>query len=546
MAFLSTALPWLTPFTPIDRKRIVVVANPDVSWSLAVCKDYCRARGVPVENVISCAMGTASDIWTPAPNSMATIHTVLLTPLNTIAWNISAQAVLLGPGAPACVYLREEPFAGNFFPVSLAEVASLAINYPPASYGGNGVDADMNADIFDPGGSYQMRNVQAGSNFGNIEGTLLHFNLGLGTGNALTYTLAGASEGSPTTFTSANPLATSYLGANHHYFARNFLGFSLPNFLYPSMPVGRIGMASYGGGGGGPPVPETEAIARQIIDQTSAAMTHYSRSATFDKPIVFNIRYLGAGDPYADEYAYFRYLCDSWGFNTAYCYYDGAGGADGNSNLYAPFSSQTYSRAQIDSGSFKQPHYLMLGNWENVAPSAYVEPWASAWPPLEGAGVATGPSNGFQYALQSLYRGGACGLSDASHIAGAYLIHQLALAWNLLRGMTWLEAFWYGGRPSMRFPCGDPLWAPYGLGDPGPQNPAATTYQGRQHIDERTGFKVEAGELLHEWNGLLVKHPEDRHPLDRVRSKTVESPRGSTSPETADNFLVNPVKPTDL
>jgi hypothetical protein len=52
-------------------------------------------------------------------------------------------------------------------------------------------------------------------------------------------------------------------------------------------------------------------------------------------------------------------------------------------------------------------------------------------------------------------------LTDHYHIGAGDETSHVMVFLNLLRGMTWLEAYYYSGLAG-QLPCGDPLWAPFG------------------------------------------------------------------------------------
>ena len=72
-----------------------------------------------------------------------------------------------------------------------------------------------------------------------------------------------------------------------------------------------------------------------------------------------------------------------------------------------------------------------------------------------------GPSAGYAAGQRALQRGASCALSDHFHITIGEEGEMIYVFLNLLRGMTWLEAAYYGCAHPGNFPCGDPLWAPY-------------------------------------------------------------------------------------
>lgn len=74
----------------------------------------------------------------------------------------------------------------------------------------------------------------------------------------------------------------------------------------------------------------------------------------------------------------------------------------------------------------------------------------------------------------------------------------------------------------------------------GPQNANAVAIPSNYEICDRTGFKVQAGGLVNEWNGAMVRRQswESRHPQDFVRART-EKQNGSPRPEQAVNYIAD-------
>lgn len=69
-------------------------------------------------------------------------------------------------------------------------------------------------------------------------------------------------------------------------------------------------------------------------------------------------------------------------------------------------------------------------------------------------------------------------------------------------------------------------------------NTNADTYPSFYEICERTGFRVKRGELVKEWNNVMVRSRsyESRHPQDFTRS-VAERQSGSVRPEQTDSFI---------
>jgi hypothetical protein len=237
----------------------------------------------------------------------------------------------------------------------------------------------------------------------------------------------------------------------------------------PFLPVGRIGLSASQAFGGSMPVVETEAVARAIIDQATAAMLAHSRDAARQKRMAFHASEALMGIGHSDATMYFYHLCKNvWGMSGAYYAYGNTSANTPVAESYAPIASSPYSDATL--GSVDEDLYFMLGSWyNNSSPTVYNPPYSTAWRALPGAGCIMGPSSGWQYGLQMLMDGGACVLTDYVHITTESVLAHHGVFWNLLRGMTWLEASFYSSTEG-NVPTGDPLWAPFGLVD-GPGAP---------------------------------------------------------------------------
>jgi len=85
------------------------------------------------------------------------------------------------------------------------------------------------------------------------------------------------------------------------------------------------------------------------------------------------------------------------------------------------------------------------------------------------------------------------------------------------------------------------------FGDYAPTNTDAIEIASNYEICDRSGFKVKAGSLKKEWNGLMVKpeYLEARHPQDFVRVPP-EREKGSPRPEQEDQFIDDDVYPNGV
>lgn len=69
-------------------------------------------------------------------------------------------------------------------------------------------------------------------------------------------------------------------------------------------------------------------------------------------------------------------------------------------------------------------------------------------------------------------------------------------------------------------------------------NSNAVEVPSNYEICDRTGFRVERGQLVKQWDGLMVRREswERRQPQDFVRA-TSDRPKGSPRPEQTDTFI---------
>lgn len=76
------------------------------------------------------------------------------------------------------------------------------------------------------------------------------------------------------------------------------------------------------------------------------------------------------------------------------------------------------------------------------------------------------------------------------------------------------------------------------FGDYGPERTDLGEVPSNYEICDRSGFKVPAGELVEQWDGLKVRARDRdyRHPQEFVRVRA-ERPNPSRSPEPDDEFL---------
>lgn len=76
------------------------------------------------------------------------------------------------------------------------------------------------------------------------------------------------------------------------------------------------------------------------------------------------------------------------------------------------------------------------------------------------------------------------------------------------------------------------------FGDYSGTNDLAGEVPSNYEICDRSGFRVEPGQLRKQWDGLMVRSRDFdyRHPQELLRGRP-EQPRSSRSPEAEDEFL---------
>lgn len=255
--------------------------------------------------------------------------------------------------------------------------------------------------------------------------------------------------------------STAYLGSDAFYNTTESAAIAIPY-----LPVGRIGIASWGGGAGyptnQPPVVETEEVVRSIFTATKSAWAQHDIDTARTKEILINLSNQDGGINSASAWATLISRMKSWGLNVRYGYYHTPTALQ---ESLAPLAQATYTRATAEAGLVRENFYLMAGEWDNptyVGNDAYYLGYRSnSWIPTVGAGCMMGPSYAWQAGMWALSRGASCVYSDDTHITIYNEAAQWSVFYALLRGMSWLEAHAFANTDYGNIPCGDPLWAPF-------------------------------------------------------------------------------------
>lgn len=203
---------------------------------------------------------------------------------------------------------------------------------------------------------------------------------------------------------------------------------------------------------------ETSALAGKVLHKALGYSEGLNPANRYQQPIHVH---LGANVPtYCQTLSWLVAQLRTWGYPCTYT--DRTQGFTAAMLTYTPYSGAAYTGLDLNLGKVRDyPYHLMLGDAANI--EMVNPPYRDAWQPSGGGGSYLGPSEGWQYCLRGLARGGAGGASNALHVNTRTYGAQISIAYNLLRGMCWSEAVYYSSYPSTGeiLPTGDPLCRPF-------------------------------------------------------------------------------------
>ena len=447
---LPTTDPAQDYYRPLSNGRVILVENTDLPWSVALTRKYARRKRIPASNIVSVAMGTNLSTWTPASN--AAFRTAFLVPILEVLDDVLGQAVLMGPGTPDQVLLRNKLTIGSSYQLTTtgavvlssmaASVRQIDANYQ--TYGINGLcfttDAGGNLPYV---GAYPATTGSA-----VCGGNWVYSLLAVG---ALPYPDYGTLyEGlNAETIILPNQAAIDLLGAASNYSVlrgKIGIGWTTQAYSYD----GYDNVASYA---------ETAEMAGRAMERATRYAEAVSPDNRYQQPIHFQFNSYTTTAARSTAYLHSQLL--GWGYQSSYAWRTSNTTSD--TELYAPYSGTAYSQAALDAGRVRdRPYHLMVGDASNLEMPA--EPYASAWKPTAGGGVWIGPSEGWIYALHSVAkRGGSGGYSNARHVSASVYTSAYSIVHNLLRGMTWAEAMYFStySVDGNMLPIGDPLARPF-------------------------------------------------------------------------------------
>ena len=429
---------------PRSNGGVVLIENTSVAWSVRLTRRYATAKGIPLANIISVAMGTNTDYWDPTDN--LGLYQQLLLPLANKFNAVTAHAVLRGPGCPSRVLVRNSTdgvtyTGGAIVAVDLKQVTGAA------RYFRDGVLAALDPDIL------------AGTT-GSPALLVLLSAVGLAPFDVI-YDYADWALGIGTGSPPVDPLyLTQYEGLNGEKFylptdlAMDTLG-AVTNRVISS---GRIGQGVTATAYQWPPPAEyleTEQQAGMVMEAALRYGAGLSPANRYHLPIHVQL----AANGFAMQTL--AYLCSQltgWGYTRTYAWRTGSVAA---METYAPVAGGLHTQAELNAGGVKNvPYQLMIGDGSNT--ELFTMPYIKAWQPAGGGGSVMGPSHGWGYAVLGLQRGGSGGCSNSFHVTSNLYEALYPMAHCLLRGMSWAEAQYWTQNTSYGMPVfGDPLQRPY-------------------------------------------------------------------------------------
>jgi hypothetical protein len=447
--FSASDIPWQNSYSPLDKTRIIIVANSNgtvsafngaKTQSQYACEYYAEARGIPPANIISLPLGTGASYV----NTEANLRSLILTPIADLQNSIAAQAVFMGPYTPTTITVpqavtgvtwsahptnTELPGAANI----LASARRL-LTYSDSTVATNSAGQVIPYGLRNDGISIPL-NADIGTN------------LGVNTATAVTqYTLPNMTGSIAVNI--VNSSHTGYLGhANNFCMAKGRIGLAMPGFDFPALTYA-----------------ETEESVRAVIDRATYWIRRKNVQSARAKPLLVHIR---AGSSYvAANSVIMAWLMRQWGINAKYYYATTPITENGcDHSVYCPTSGQYwegYNDANINAGTvIEAPYYVQVGIRENTDTDTLVNYVTDAWKSnMDGSGIL-GASNGARNIILELHRGAISGCANQTHTSSALYTSMWEITYNLLRGMTWAEAVYYTANQHIFCPVGDPLWAPF-------------------------------------------------------------------------------------
>lgn len=426
-------------FARITAGLCLIVANSSVAWSVTAANEYATARGIPLGNIVSAALGTTAN-WDPGSNS------VIADFANTIrnAWIAKgARAVLIAPGCPTRVVVRGVLTSGSTYDPSatgLPAFGHLVMGAPSyASLLTSGVVMSCRQQ----GSSNWRWWLWTGSSSGSVEAwnARMAWKLGLSDNRSLvdgSIELTGikSNDGAPASFAPGalpTPLASTYVG---------WTGSRV-------IPAGRIGWGAWR-----MPTSDFNETPANWDGPLNSSLAADSLTAQ-PGPLLFSL-FNGTGS--IGGWAGLARSCADWGYDTDYFY---RGTPTAAAEALCPIAGAVWSKADFEGGAIVgAPFYLFGGDSLNADDPVRTEPWLSALDPLDGAVVTEkGASYGFEWGIRALQTGAAAGSMDVCHRLSAEALIAWITAWQILQGMNGLESQWYYS--GSRFWSGDPLHRPF-------------------------------------------------------------------------------------
>jgi hypothetical protein len=471
------ARPWNEPFREIRPEELVYVSNSATPWALAVDTEYCNAHAIPLDHLIQLNLPLSSPTtWNPVDNG--DIYDSLMAPIAAKARAIGARGVLLGATVPARTRYR-----------------GIVVTTTPVTMNGNTNGAPPTAQFVSFSKYYDSKaEWLAAQHVAYTDVTQTNFTIAFVTDtplgvpvdpdppNALIpyvgnltrrwpnivnqHVLDLATPGfagnaldeqyqrwwDPTPDVSAAPGVEAVRGVSQSYTE----AFGVAD--RSALAVGRVGQ--YQWSSGAYIEADTEARIRALNARYIAAQER-SREESFAKPHLVLTNTVG---DLRNQWSWLSGFLRQAGLNLAYYHY-APGGIAAACLAYAPVAGQLGGPGfNMDTDLFDYPVFALLGADKNPSPAdVYNNPYfVQRWRGIPGSHGILIPSFGYAFtSMLATRHEGLASFVTPTHITTTAATYVADVFFNLLRGMSYLEAMSWGTYFLPGYAGGDPLYRPY-------------------------------------------------------------------------------------
>ncbi len=421
-----------------------------------MCEYYCIARGIPIANILEIALGTNTSYCSVPGRD---VYTYIYLPLLQRITSLQAQAVLLGPGTPILIEL-------DLYTYTAGTYVKGGVGYP-ALCGLAGSSRHLSTL------GYNNTNVVVGCTPSSAGGwsclSITNLTVGLPL-NGKTAAGWSAQIGSSTPWTDLfgnepfiNPDTSTTISGSSTWRPVRALGTKETSESFPLyQATGKVGV---GNGWTGTPQIETEAYCKNLIDTATKYDRGNTLSSVLKKPIIVGLSSVLGWD-INDQFCLVSYLRHI-GFTNVKWYHSGL--TTPSVSFDNVQDTPLYPASTVINNALVDVEVAALfgdiGN-DNMATNndAGADARINFYKPVLGAVAALSPSYGFNWGVNLLRRSGegVMSLTNTRHITGAHTYQHGWYIYNLLAGLSGLEACYYTEWVfDYIWPAGDPLYRPF-------------------------------------------------------------------------------------